>query len=296
MTQAREDIREYLSALKTRVDRRLDELLPPAGRYPSRIHECMRYSVINGGKRIRPALMAAVAAAFGRSVEDVLSAVCAVEMVHVCSLILDDLPSMDNATVRHGRKANHLVFGESNAILAAVALLNQAYAILSDSCSERDGTRGAVIDETVKMVGTAGIIGGQFVDLESTGKPIDEDTLEYIESHKTGALIVGAVRIAAVLSGADPGQLDALTRFARNLGVAYQIADDILHLTRQPEELGKRSLRDESTVNYARTHGLDESRRSLEKFTRQAIAALDVFGDHADRLRGLTRYLADRAS
>ena len=296
MTRSHEDIEDFLAELKAQVDRRLDELLPPTGRFPSRLHECMRYSMTNGGKRIRPALMAAVARTLGRDTDELLSAMCAVEMIHVCSLILDDLPSMDNATMRYGRKANHLIFGESNAILAAVALLNQAYAILSDSCSERDGRRGAVIDETVKMVGTAGVIGGQFVDLESTGKPIDDDTLEYIESHKTGALIVGAVRIAAVLSRAEPTELDALTHFARNLGVAYQICDDILRLTRRPEDLGKLSLRDETTVNYARTHGIEKSRASLHKFTDHAVAALELFGDRADPLRNLARHLAQRAS
>ena len=296
MTRSREDIQEFLASLKAHVDRRLDELLPPVDRFPSRLHECMRYSVMDGGKRIRPALMAAVARTLGRDADEVLSAMCAVEMIHVCSLILDDLPSMDNATMRYGRKANHLIFGESNSILAAVALLNQAYAILSDSCTERDGRRGVVIDETVRMVGTAGVIGGQFVDLDSTGKPIDDDTLEYIESHKTGALIVGAVRIAAVLSGANHRELDALTHFARNLGVAYQICDDILRLTRRPEDLGKLSLRDESTVNYARTHGIEKSRASLAKFTDQAIAALQLFDDRAQPLRNLARYLAQRAS
>ena len=288
-------VEEFLSTVKTRLDARLDVLLPPVGRYPSRIHECMRYSVLNGGKRVRPALMAAAAETLGTPLDDVLSAMGAVEMIHVCSLILDDLPSMDDAEMRHGRRANHLVFGETTAVLAAVALLNQSYAILSEACSERDGTRGAVIDETVKMVGTAGMIAGQYVDLESGAGEIDEDTLEFIESHKTGALMVGAARIAGMLAGASPLELDALTVYARNLGLAYQVGDDILNLTRAPEELGKLSHRDETTVNYARHHGIEGSRRSLEKFTERAVEALDGFDGRADRLRDFARYLADRA-
>jgi len=296
MTPLANDIQEYLASVKAHVDRRLDELLPAVGRFPARLHEAMRYSVLDGGKRLRPVLMAAVGEALGRDVDDVLSAMCAVEMIHICSLVLDDLPSMDDAEMRHGREANHIIYGEATAILASIALLNQAYAILSDSASGRGGTRGVVIDEAVKMIGTCGMIAGQVVDLEATGKPVDDDTLQYIESHKTGALIVGAVRIAAVLAGADPNQLTALTAFARNVGVAYQLADDILNLTQRPEDLGKLSHRDESTVNYARAHGLEQSRRSLRRYTDQAVAALEPFGERADRLRNLTRCLADRAS
>ena len=144
------------------------------------------------------------------------------------------------------------------------------------------------------MIGTSGIIAGQAVDLEATGKPVDDDTLEYIESHKTGALIVGATRIAAVLTGANPNQLTALTAFARNIGVAYQLCDDILNLTRRPEDLGKLSHRDESTVNYARAHGLDKSKASLRKYTDHAVAALEPFGERAERLGRIARYLAER--
>jgi geranylgeranyl diphosphate synthase type II len=294
MTSAANDIPAYLAVVKTRVDARLDELLPPVDRFPSRLHEAMRYSVFGGGKRLRPALMAAVAEALERAMEDVLPAMCAIEMIHVCSLILDDLPSMDDAEVRHGREASHILYGEATAILASIALLNQAYAVLSESCSDRDGTRGAVIEETARMIGTSGVIAGQAVDLEATGKPIDEDTLQYIESHKTGALIVGASRIAAILSSADPDQLSAVTAFARNLGIAYQLCDDILNLTRRPEELGKLSHRDETTVNYARTHGIEESKTSLHKYTDDAVNAIGPLGERAGRLRLLARHLADR--
>jgi geranylgeranyl diphosphate synthase type II len=146
------------------------------------------------------------------------------------------------------------------------------------------------------MVGTDGMIAGQIVDLESSARPIDAATLEYIESHKTGALIVGAVRIAAVLAGAKPADFQALTDYARNFGVAYQVCDDILHLTRRSDELGKLSHRDEATVNYARTHGIDESRKSLASFCANAVDALSGFDARADRLRGLARFLARRAS
>jgi len=296
MTETDRDITGFLYEVKARLDRRLDELLPPAGCYPTRVHECMRYSILDGGKRIRPALMAGVAEALGAPSDDLLPAMCAVEMIHVCSLILDDLPSMDDAQMRHGRRANHLVYGDATAILASIALLNQAYAVLSDSCKDQDATRKAVIDQTAKMVGTEGMIAGQIVDLESGGKPVDENTLEYIESHKTGALIMGAVRIAALLSRAKRVELDALTGYARNVGVAYQISDDILHLTHKPQELGKVAHRDEAAVNYARVHGIEASRRSLERFTADAVDALKDFDRCADRLRSLARYLADRAS
>jgi len=308
MTAPTIDIPAFLADVKSRVDPRLDELLAENGSRtpdavkgpgptfsPRRVHECMRYSVLDGGKRVRPALMAAVAQALGARMVDHLDAMCAVEMIHVCSLILDDLPSMDDAELRHGRKANHLVFGEAVAILGAIALLNRAFEVLSESCPD-DSVRRSVIAETARMVGTEGMIGGQVVDLESGGKAIDARTLEYIEAHKTGALIIGAARIAAVLAGATPEQLGALTGYARNVGVAYQICDDILHLTRAPGDLGKVSHRDESTINYARAHGLAESRRSLESFTAAAVDALSDFGPRADHLRALARYLAERAS
>lgn len=295
MTDNGLDIEAFHADVKRRVDQRLDELLPKADRYPSTIHECMRYSVINGGKRIRPTLMAAVARALGRDFETVLSAACATEMIHVCSLILDDLPSMDNAETRHGRPANHLVYGEATATLASIALLNQALGILSESCTDRDGSRAAVIGEMVRTVGTSGMIAGQVVDLGATGEKIDDDTLEFVESHKTGALIVGAVRIAAILSGANPKQLNALTICSRNLGVAYQICDDILNVTKSPEDLGKLSHRDESAVNYAAARGIDQSREVLERFTKNAVAALDIFDESAEPLREISRYLAGRA-
>jgi geranylgeranyl diphosphate synthase, type II len=285
----------FLEKIKRRMDRRLDELLPPADLYPTRVHKCMRYSVLDGGKRVRPALMAAVGEALGLRTDDLLSAMCAVEMIHVCSLILDDLPSMDDAEMRHGRRANHLVYGEATAILASIALLNQAYAVLSDSCRGRAAVRKAVIDQTATMVGTRGMIAGQIVDLEAGAKAVDDGTLEYIESHKTGALIVGAVRIAALLSGAKRVELKALTVYARNVGVAYQIGDDILHLTRAPRQLGKVARRDEAAVNYARIHGIDAARRLLERFTAGAVDALKGFDGRADRLRSLARHLAERA-
>jgi geranylgeranyl diphosphate synthase type II len=290
------DIAGFLEEIKRRLDRGLDELLPPADLYPGRVHECMRYSVLDGGKRVRPALMAAVAEALGTCTDDLLSAMCAVEMIHVCSLILDDLPSMDDAEMRHGRRANHLVYGEATAILASIALLNQAYAVLSDSCRERAAVRKAVIDQTATMVGTRGMIAGQIVDLEAGAKAIDDGTLEYIESHKTGALIVGAVRIAALLAEAKPEELEALTVYARNVGVAYQICDDILRLTQGPEQLGKVAHRDEANINYAHTHGIEASRGALEQFTAVAVDALKGFDGRADRLRSLARHLAERAS
>ncbi len=289
------DIPKFLSEVKARIDRRLEELLPIEN-CPAHLCDAMRYSVLDGGKRVRPALMTAVAEALGADPDALLPAMCAVEMVHVCSLILDDLPSMDDAEMRHGRKANHLVYGEATAILASLALLNRAYALFNESCNGREPVRREVLDEAAKMIGTEGMIAGQIVDLEAGEKVVDEPTLEYIESHKTGALIVGAARIAARLAGARPPQLDALTLYARNVGVAYQIRDDVLRLTRRQEELGKLSHRDEHAVNYAHIHGLDESRRSLERHVADAVAALDAFDSKADHLRGLARYLAERVS
>ncbi len=296
MTQGA-DISAFLKEVKARVDRSLDALVPSTDRPPARIHECMRYSLLDGGKRVRPALMEAVGEALGNPWGgNLMPAMCAVEMIHVSSLILDDLPSMDDAETRHGRKANHVVYGEATAILAAIALLNRAFGVLNDSCDGREGVRRTVIAEAAAMVGTDGIIGGEAADLMAVDGPLDERTLEYIESHKTGSLIVGAARIAGTLSGATPAQLNDLTEYARSVGMAYQLRDDILHLTRTPEQLGKVSHRDESAVNYAQSHGLDASRLRLNELCHSAVASLASFDSRADRLRALARFLGEGTS
>lgn len=281
------------------IDKALNEYLPQSDNYPEVIHEAMRYSVFAGGKRLRPVLVLASARAVGGDETNVLPAACAIELLHTYSLVHDDLPAMDNDDLRRGRPTNHKVYGEAIAILVGDALLTLAFSLLAGL--SQNGPAGAdrvvqVVAEVAQAAGTTGLIGGQVVDILSAGKLIDKHVLEYIHTRKTGALYRASVRAGAILSGANLEQLDKLTVYAENLGLAFQIADDILDIEGDEQKLGKPvgSDMNNNKATYPALYGLTEAKAMARHSAERATGALDLFGSEADFLRELVYFVLHR--
>jgi geranylgeranyl diphosphate synthase type II len=277
------------------VDEALETLLPGPDTYPPLIHQAMRYSVMGGGKRLRPVLVMAGAEAVGGKAADVLPAACALELVHTYSLVHDDLPAMDNDDYRRGKLTNHKVYGEAAAVLAGDALLTLAFQLMTETKGTPENIL-KVIREAAVGAGTFGLIGGQVVDTLSEGMELNEETLEYIHRHKTGALYRVSVRAGAILSGARDDQLAALTGYAENLGLAFQIKDDILDIEGDEKKIGKPVGSDvkNKKATYPALFGLDKSRAKARQAAAQALAALQLFGSEADFLRSMVHFVIER--
>jgi len=287
---------KYLADKAGVVNRRLSELLPAADEHPAALHRAMHYSLFAGGKRLRPALVLAACEAVGGGPEDALDAACAMECIHTYSLIHDDLPAIDDDDLRRGRPTCHKVFGEAVAILAGDALLTKAFEIVSAGSGRDAAAVVGAIREMSRAAGSAGMIGGQVIDIESEGKEVDFAVLEYIHIHKTGELIRASVRCGAMLGGADDAALAALTRYAEAVGLAFQIADDILDVDGSAEELGKAPGADESRgkATYPSVLGLDESREMARDLASRAVDALSGFDASAEPLRSIAGYIVSR--
>jgi geranylgeranyl diphosphate synthase type II len=290
------DIREELKKKAEIIEAALDRYLPPSSAFPPLIHQAMRYSVMGGGKRLRPSLVMAGAEAVGGTAADVLSAACAVELIHVYSLIHDDLPAMDNDDFRRGKLTSHRVFGEAVAVLAGDALLTLAFQLLAENKAGCPGDVLKVLYEAALGAGTGGLIGGQIVDTFSAGEDIDESTLKYIHRNKTGALYRIAIRTGAILAGAREEELEALSRYAEHLGLAFQIKDDILDLEGEENKIGKPVGSDlkNSKATYPALFGLEKSREKARLECDGALAALSGFGQQADFLRLLVQFVINR--
>jgi geranylgeranyl diphosphate synthase type II len=289
------DLKEYLSAKKELVDDELDRLLPePAGLERS-VYEAMRYSILGGGKRIRPILLLATNELCGGHEADALPAACTLEMIHAYSLIHDDLPAMDDGQLRRGKPTTHRQFNEAIAILAGDALLTLAFEVLT-LCPEKAAAK--LVRELARASGTMGMVGGQVVDIEWTGKDLELPTLEYIHAHKTGALIAASVRMGAISAGADEGALKDLTGYGRCLGLAFQISDDILDVESPSEVTGKDSGADaaKGKSTYPAFFGLAESRERCRAMILQAKEHLGEFGPKADILKGIAELIGNRKS
>lgn len=294
------DLKVYLKEQCARIDAALDRFLPRETELPHSIHKAMRYSIFAGGKRVRPILMLAACQAVGGDTERAIPAACAMEMIHTYSLIHDDLPAMDDDDLRRGNPTNHKVFGEAIAILAGDALLTEAFKLASDhrltDGSEPSGLL-AVIHEIATCAGSYGMVGGQVVDMESEGRhDIDLATVQYIHTHKTGALIKASVVAGALLGGAAGHQLAAITRFGEAAGLAFQIADDILDIEGTTEEIGKDAGSDEARgkATYPAVMGLAAAKAEAQSMMDEALRALGIFGAEADPLREIARYIVQR--
>ncbi len=294
------DLQAYLNERIALVEAALDRYLPVATTLPQTLHEAMRYSVFAGGKRIRPILMLAACEAVGGNIEDALPAACAIEMVHSYSLIHDDLPAMDDDDLRRGQPTNHKVYGEATAILAGDGLLTEAFILLSNPARHGGATTRQmceVMHLLAKGAGSRGMVGGQVVDMEAEEKEIDLPTLEYIHTHKTGALILAAVEIGALLGAASDEQRRALCCFGEAAGLAFQVVDDILDITADESQLGKDIGSDQQRgkATYPALLGLSGARQRADELHARALEALAGFGDAARPLRDIATYIVSRS-
>ncbi len=276
-----------------------EELQLELNRTPSidqTLRESMQYSLFSGGKRLRPILLMAAADAVNESGEKFLTTAAAVEMIHAYSLIHDDLPAMDNDDYRRGKLTNHKVFGEAMAILAGDALLTLAFEVMLRQRGVMHATILAVVDEISQAVGMSGMVGGQAIDLQSEGKKIDLDTLRKMHLGKTGALFRAAIRSGAILAAASDEHFRALTAYAENFGLAFQITDDILDFVGDEKALGKPVGSDERNQKstYVTLTSLEDARQLAGQPVKDAFDALKPFGHEADFLRELASYLLSR--
>ena len=277
------------------VEKALDRLIPKHA-HPPLIHQAMRYSLLAGGKRLRPILCLAAARAAGGPESTALPAACAVECIHTYSLIHDDLPCMDDDNFRRGRPTNHRVYGEAVAVLAGDGLLTEAFASVARTKPNRRYTGAAMITELARASGSLGLIAGQVLDLDSEKKRIPLKKLVEIHRAKTGALITTSLRLGAMSAGADARTLSHLTKFGRALGLAFQVIDDILDIVSTKEKLGKSIGKDQSSgkATYPRLLGLDGARREADRLTRAARSALRPLGPRADALLAIADALLRR--
>jgi geranylgeranyl diphosphate synthase type II len=296
------NLKTYLKEQSALVDAALDRFLPKETDLPHALHRAIRYSVFAGGKRVRPILLLAACRAVGGDTGRALPAACALEMIHTYSLIHDDLPAMDNDDFRRGNPTSHKVFGEAIAILAGDALLTEAFKLLGDprhAHGSEPSVLLAVIHEIATCAGSYGMVGGQVVDMESEGRQdIDLATVQYIHTHKTGALIKASVVAGALLGGASGQQLAAITRYGEAAGLAFQIADDILDIEGTTEEIGKDTGSDQARgkATYPAVMGVASSRDEAHAMMAEALRALEIFGEEAEPLREIARYVVQRTN
>jgi geranylgeranyl diphosphate synthase type II len=299
------DIKRYLQEKKEIVDEALERYFPSplAGEltFVATLQEAMRYSLFAGGKRIRPILSIAAFEAVGGEGDRILPFACALEMIHTYSLIHDDLPAIDNDDYRRGRPTCHKVFGEAIGILAGDALLTEAFRLMSDPSRQEDfsGNEGLilrVINEVAYAAGISGMVGGQVVDVESEGREVDPSTVQYIHTHKTGAMILVSVRVGAKIGGATEKVLAAMTSYGEKIGLTFQIADDLLNIEGDAAVLGKSigSDRSKGKATYPSVLGLTESKKRARELTESALDALTPFGREADSLREIARFIISR--
>jgi geranylgeranyl diphosphate synthase type II len=290
------DLKPWLKSKQKEVDAALGRLLPRENTRPATIHKAMRYSVFAGGKRLRPILCLAAAEACGGKIENALAPACATEVMHTYSLVHDDLPCMDDDDLRRGRPTSHMVFGEGMAVLTGDALLTEVFTMIAQTPPTKRFSVRDYVEEIAITGGSKKLIGGQVLDLEGEGKKLTKKDLVRIHEAKTAALLTAAVRLGAMTANATPRKLEALTSFGYNLGLAFQVIDDILDVTQTTEMLGKTAGKDEAVdkSTYPAILGLDASRKEAARLTRKALKSLEVFGNKANRLEQISRYLLER--
>ncbi len=290
------DLSAYLQERQAQVEAALDGAIPVT--YPEKIYEAMRYSLLAGGKRLRPILCLATCEMAGGTIEMAMPTACALEMIHTMSLIHDDLPAMDNDDYRRGRLTNHKVYGDNIAILAGDGLLAYAFEYVAAHTQNVAPERVLkVIALLGRAVGAAGLVGGQVVDLESEGKlDVSQETLDFIHTHKTAALLEACVVSGGFLAGLATPELQRLSRYAQNIGLAFQIVDDILDITATQAELGKTAGKDlqAQKVTYPSLWGLEESRRQAHQLIAAAKEELAFFGESAKPLLAIADFITNR--
>lgn len=291
------DLCKYLAQRQALVEAALEDFLPIT--YPEKIYEAMRYSLMAGGKRLRPILCLATCELAGGTIEMAMPTACALEMIHTMSLIHDDLPAMDNDDYRRGKLTNHKVYGEDIAILAGDGLLAYAFEIVAQTENVPAERLVQVIARLGRAVSAAGLVGGQVVDLECEGKTdVTIETLNFIHTHKTGALLEACVVCGAIIAGISTTDLQRLSRYAENIGLAFQIVDDVLDITATQEELGKTAGKDlqAKKATYPSLWGLEESKCKAQQLVAAAKAELAPFGENARPLLAIAEFITTRTN
>lgn len=289
---------QRLQSYTQRVDAQLEQILPLPSGPASKLFKAMRYSVFNGGKRVRPALCFAAAEAIGVKTDNTAKIGAAVEMIHAYSLIHDDLPAMDDDDLRRGVPTCHIEFDEATAILAGDGLQSLAFKQLTELTDLPVSINLQLIAILSDLAGCNGMVSGQAVDLASTGKQLTVDELNYMHNHKTGALIEASVVMGALATNqATDSQIAALQKFARAIGLAFQIQDDILDVECSTEQLGKSQGSDSANdkATYTSILGIEKARSEAERLYQTSIDTLDIFTDSADTLRALAKFIVHRS-
>ncbi|MBW1892216.1 MAG: polyprenyl synthetase family protein [Deltaproteobacteria bacterium] len=295
------DLKSYLFAKQQKINKTLDKILTQESN-SKRIVSAMRHSLMASGKRLRPVLCIAAAEAAGGTEENVLYPACALEMIHTYSLIHDDLPAMDNDELRRGLPTCHVAFDEATAILAGDALLTLSFEILASNNKRHfkkeinESKRLDVIKSVAIASGFRGMIAGQMMDIESQGSKLDSNKLEILHFSKTGALIEASVYSGAVLGGGSRTQIEQLKSYGRNIGLAFQVADDILDVEGDPKVMGKAARKDADLdkSTYPSVIGIEKSREFAEKLVNNALKNIDSFGNRSDPLAAIARYIIER--
>jgi geranylgeranyl diphosphate synthase type II len=300
MTTSSFDLKNYLSSSRALVDEALSEYLPSEKSDPAILHKAMRYSVFCGGKRLRPILALTAADVCGGDIRDAMPAACALEMIHTFSLIHDDLPALDNDDLRRGRPTCHKVFGEAMAILAGDALFAMGYETITRHTANIGPEALANVLKTISIaVGSHGMVGGQVADLENEGNSnLDIQTIQSIHARKTGALLKASLLSGAIVASATPAQHAALEIYGEKIGLAFQIADDLLDILGDEQILGKPIGSDEKNqkATYPKLLGIDGAKEAARRATDEALSALEIFGRKAEPLKALAEYMIDRKS
>jgi len=291
------DLNTYLDTRRQSIEAELNRMMPAETTRPTVLHRAMRYSVMAGGKRLRPILCMAACEAVGERSEAASLSGIAIEILHTYTLIHDDLPCMDDDALRRGRPTSHVVFGEANALLAGDALLTLAFEWLAQIKPPSPYHASQLVLELATASGSQGVIGGQVEDLAAEGREADADLVDYIHRHKTAALIRASVRMGGICGGASPAALKALTRYGDCAGLAFQIADDILNVTATAEQLGKPVGNDEKLkkLTYVAVHGLEASRQKAQTLITQAVDAIRSLPGDPAPLIALAEYTVKRA-
>ncbi|WP_099188130.1 polyprenyl synthetase family protein [Tepidibacter mesophilus] len=293
---------DFKSALKDKkiyIESKLQSYIPDMNAYQKTLFESMKYSLDAGGKRLRPILLMESAALFNSDIEETIPFACAMEMIHTYSLIHDDLPAMDDDDLRRGKPTNHKVFGEGIAVLAGDGLLNYSFEIMLDYALKNEKNSHKYVkamNEIAKAAGVRGMIAGQIVDLESENKKIDKDTLDFIHMNKTSAMIIGAMRAGAIIGGANDIELENITNYAKNIGLAFQVTDDILDIVGDEKKLGKDigSDLENNKSTYPSLFGIEKSRDIARELIDDAKRCIYSFDKKNDFLNCLADYIVDR--
>lgn len=282
----------YLNRTKEYVDTRLEQYMTNEEPLLSTLYESINYTLFSGGKRIRPLFCFIVGEIFGVAREKLTSVACSLEMIHTASLIMDDLPHMDDAKMRRGKQANHLVYGQDVASLAIIGLLTKAYEIVLNDPALSDNKKVSVVSLLANVVGINGMVGGQFADLKYSNESVEFPTLEFIHNHKTASLFVASGVAATIVGNATEKESSAIESYAKNLGFAFQVLDDLLDAIGNPDEVGKSLQTDKG--NFVALFGIDKSKELVDEYTNKAIDDIKMFDDKNQKLIALGRLLLKR--